>query len=197
METTNQSNDSSSENQNQSNVDQNVQQSQTQNTQSPARIMMETKVANAKLVCNGESRDITFMLIPEQPSLSAASALGEIRKVLKDMMLPDAVSGIADQVCDMMDNSKDAKLQNIIKKVMPLLQSGNLQKRLYGGPVTVTGSAFVQDTLSKELKGISVHIAVLMEAVKEDPMVLARFAPYLVGGGSSDDTKKGNANNYI
>lgn len=160
-------------------------------------IMIESRPVSATLKHGNDEYPLHFNLMPEVPSLTAASALSALRVVLKKILKPDAVSSISDEVLTMLEGTEKVSMKQVLKKVLPMLQASVLQKKLYGELLVVKGSAYVEETLSKELKGVSVHVAVLFEAIKEDPLVLAKIIPHMMGdkeekkdAAPKNDTKK-------
>lgn len=147
----------------------------------PTETTIKTRVVNAEIVRGGQSYPLVFNLAPEMPSLSAASALSEMRKVLKKLLKPNAVAKLSDEFLVLMEKSDKFSLKDVMKKLLPMLQGSNIQERLYGESLEVRGSAYVEDTLAKELKGASIHLGILFEAIKEDPLVIAKFVPMMFG----------------
>lgn len=150
--------------------------------------MVETRIMRAKLICGDQSQELVFRLMPEVPSLTAASALAEMRKTLRKFVKQDSVSVFADRILDAFDNSQKLSFKKIISKVVPFLNSSTIQKSLYGSVLSVEGPSYVQETLTKELKGVQIHIAILIECVKEDPLLLAKLLPLM--SGDEPDVKK-------
>lgn len=163
----------------------------------PVVTMIESRQTSAVIKRGNDSYPITFSIMPEVPSLSAASALAEVRKVLKLMLKPDAVASIADEVVSAMDSSAKTSMKGVLKKLLPMLQGGVLQRKLYGDTLSVTGSTYVQETLAKELNGVAVHVAVLFEAIKADPIVLARIIPHVMGGDTPGESPSADGGKWM
>lgn len=175
----------------------------TNNTENQTNVNVQTqdeivnyqaKIRKATLIIGDKRHDFSFKHLIELPSATAASAVSEMRSILKKNVQPKAVSKLADEIVTMMEDKDKVTMKTVLKKFAPLLMGSELQDRLYGNTIDVDGDEFVVDMIKKEIKGVSVHLAVLMESVKEEPALMMKLMPLFLGGDDAKAENSGNQN---
>lgn len=137
-----------------------------------------------------ESFDIPFTLLAEEPQLTAAGVMVQVKNALHSKVDPKTTAKVSDKLADYLKDGKGFNIQKLFKSLLPIIMNPKAMHAHVYGPGTsfkVTGHPVIAPLVEKELNSPMMHLGTLGLALKNDPMVMSNFMSQAMSFGSSDE----------